>query len=115
MATVHERQPSPQILPEQRTPPIDTSIRGWEWEDIKEWLSLEVHLPNTDDVVRIFKEQNINKGSVLLRLEEEHLKEMGIVKVGDRLSLLEALDDLRKRAGLVPSVAHIEVDLLMDQ
>ena len=115
MATVHERQPSPQIFPEKGTPPIDTSIRGWEWEDIKEWLSLEVHLPNTDDVVRIFKEQNINKGSVLLRLEEEHLKEMGIVKVGDRLLLLEALDDLRKRAGLVPSVAHIEVDLLMDQ
>lgn len=115
MATVHERQPSPQTFSEQGTPPIDASIKGWEWEDIKGWLSLEVHLPNTDNVVRIFEEQNINKGSVLLRLEEEHLKEMGIVKVGDRLLLLEALDDLRKRAGLVPSVAHIEVDLLVDQ
>lgn len=115
MATVDERQPSPQTYPEQATPPIDSSIKGWEWDDIKDWLSAEVHLASTDYVLSIFEEQNISKGSVLLRLEEEHLKEMGIVKVGDRLLLLEALDDLRKRAGLVPSVTHVEVDTLVDQ
>ena len=115
LAPVHERQPSPQIYPASETPPIDFSIKTWGREDIRTWLSDEVQLPDADSVLRIFDEQNISKGSVLLRLEEEHLKEMGIAKVGDRLALLEALDDLRKRAGLVPSVAHVEVDTLVDQ
>ena len=115
MAAVSERQPSPQIYTDQGTLSIDSTIKGWEWEDIKEWLSMEVHLSDTESIVRIFNEQNINRGSVLLRLEEGHLKEIGVVKVGDRLLLLEALDDLRKRAGLVPSVSHVEVDMLVDQ
>lgn len=115
LAPVHERQPSPQISPGSESPLIDFNIKTWEQEDIRTWLSDEVQLPDTDNVLRKFDEQNIDRGSVLLRLNEEHLKEMGIAKVGDRLALLEALDDLRKRAGLVPSVTHVEVDTLVDQ
>ena len=48
-----------------------------------------------------FTDHAIRSGSLLLSLEESHLKEMGIVKVGHRLEIMEAIHKLRREAGLV--------------
>lgn len=48
----------------------------------------------------LFREHAISSGWLLMRLEESHLKEMGVSKVGHRFCLVQAIRQLRKDAGL---------------
>ena len=59
-----------------------------------------------------FKEHAIQSGSLLLALEESHLKEMGVVKVGHRLGIMEAINHLRREAGLVDKYKFMDLPTL---
>jgi len=63
----------------------------------------------------MFKEHEINSGSTLLSLTEEHLKEMGITKVGHRLKLANLLETLRKDLGLVSREKYSNLTTLLSQ
>jgi hypothetical protein len=60
-----------------------------------------------------FTEHAIRSGNLLLSLEESHLKEMGVVKVGHRLELVEAIHGLRREAGLVNKYKFINLPQLL--
>lgn len=61
----------------------------------------------------MFSEHAIRSGRLLLALEESHLKEMGVVKVGHRLDILEAIHALRREAGLVSKHKFISLPTLL--
>lgn len=46
----------------------------------------------------LFVEHAINSGRVLLALNEQHLREMGVAKIGHRLEILGNLGALKRRA-----------------
>lgn len=50
-----------------------------------------------------------------MELQEEHLKEMGVTCVGHRLELVQAIEELRKEAGLVSREKYVDVSTLMIQ
>ena len=56
----------------------------------------------------MFEEHGVESGRGLLQLEEAHLKEMGVSKVGHRLELCEQLRELRGMAGATPSGEDME-------
>ena len=60
-----------------------------------------------------FTEHAIRSGNLLLTLEESHLKEMGVVKVGHRLELMEAIHGLQREAGLVNKCKFINLPQLL--
>ena len=60
-----------------------------------------------------FNEHAIRSGNLLLTLEESHLKEMGVVKVGHRLEIMEAIHGLRREAGLINKYKFIDLPTLL--
>lgn len=50
----------------------------------------------------------MESGHCLLQLEEDHVKEMGVVKVGHRLWLCRQLSELRRSAKVMVSGVDIE-------
>lgn len=71
----------------------DSSLTPWSEKEVAEWLKelgLAEYLP-------IFEEHQVLSGRILMQLTEEHLKEMGVRKVGHRLALLGSLDELKRR------------------
>ncbi|KAK0544158.1 ATP binding [Tilletia horrida] len=81
---------------------VDT-IRRWSASDVAAWLSsvrLEAHAP-------AFEANHIN-GKVILEVDKNALKNMGITAVGDRVRLDKAIRDLKRAASsasLSPSSA----------
>ena len=61
----------------------------------------------------MFEEHGIETGHVLLQLEEEHIKEIGVVKVGHRLLLCEQLRELRRLAKA--AVGGVDMESLLSQ
>ena len=49
----------------------------------------------------VFEEHAVDRGCVLLCLEEGHLREMGVGRVGHRLLLMDAIATLREQGGHV--------------
>ena len=70
-------------------------IKSWTDSDVARWLSENKagHLAN------IFKTNDI-RGDVILDLNQESLKEMGIKSVGERIRVLSAVKVLRQRNSL---------------
>lgn len=50
-----------------------------------------------------------------MSLQEDHLKEMGVTCVGQRLDMVKAIGDLRKEAGLVSREKYVDISSLMMQ
>ena len=55
------------------------------------------------------EEHCVTSGDVLLRLTEEHLKEMGMRVVGHRLKVVDALEGLRLQSGLLPQAQFVQM------
>ena len=58
-------------------------------------------------------EHAIETGSGLLQLQESHLKEMGVTKIGHRLHLCDQLRELRRKAKVTAD--GVEIDHLLSQ
>ena len=63
----------------------------------------------------MFKEHSIRSGRLLLSLEESHLKEMGVARVGHRLEIMEGLHQLQTEAGEICRRKYVDVPSLMKQ
>ena len=63
----------------------------------------------------LFSKHAIRSGRILLNLCEDHLKDMGVTKVGHRLEILGNIVELRKRAGLVSQELFRDIHVLIDQ
>ena len=50
-----------------------------------------------------------------MALQEEHLKEMGVSRVGHRLELVKAIEELRREAGLVSRERYMDISTLIMQ
>ena len=87
-----------------RGPPIiDHPVLSWTFDNIRDWLH-ELHL---GEYKNNFYLQAVTSGKILLQLSQEDLKEMGVNKVGDRLTLCNALDELRSAAGMIPRASYL--------
>ena len=64
---------------------------SWTFDEITRWL-LSLGL---SEYVSNFKSHEITSGEVLLELQEEHLKELGIWKVGHRVLLCKKIQELK--------------------
>ena len=60
-----------------------------------------------------FQKHAIESGRQLLQLKEDHLKEMGVGKVGHRLRLCEHLRELRRLAEVTAD--GVDMDSLLSQ
>ena len=89
----------------------DSTMLQWDEEDIEKWL---VKI-NMAPYLELFKEHVIKSGRQLLSLTEDHLKEVGVKKLGDRLDLAYHIDELRKRAGWVSRAAFVDIPDLLHQ
>lgn len=111
----NERGPSPTRQNSNILPPsskyVEEAIFGWRWPDITEWLS-EQGLSN--HAQRLLNHK-VCSGKALLRVTEEHLKEIGFVVVGERLEMLDAIDRLRARAGVSRLGAFVDAPSLLEQ
>lgn len=87
-----------------------TTISTWKSSSIEEWLK-SVNLQKHSSMLL---EQGITTGSVLLQLTEDHLKEMGLLVIGERLALVNALDKLRLEAGYYPSAKFFDGDFFLE-
>lgn len=67
-------------------------VKGWNDDEIATWL-VEV---NAGQYITIFKSNDI-RGNVLLDVDQQALKEMGMRSVGDRIKLIVAIKALRQR------------------
>ena len=70
-----------------------SSVVRWGKKEIAEWLD-DIGL---GDYLPVFEEHAVVSGKILVQLTEEHLKEMGVRKVGHRLALVAGLNDLRMK------------------
>ena len=106
---------------------IGKTVESWQQQEVADWLeeigmkeyqvytekmlaSLERNVLCMQD---LFDEHAVESGRGLLRLEEDHLKEMGVAKVGHRLQLCEHLRELRRAARV--SVGGLDMDCLLSQ
>lgn len=67
------------------------------------------------NVQKCFKEHSVRCGESVVALEEEHLKEMGVVSVGHRLELIKAIEELRKECGFVSREKYVDVAYVISQ
>ena len=87
------------------------AITKWSSLDITAWLH-ELGLPQYS---QHFNDHCITNGEVLLQLTEEHLERMGLRIIGHRLMLVNAIDKLRRRTGLLPSAKFVNVEFLLEE
>ena len=96
----------------ERSPPIiNHPVLSWTFDNIRDWLH-ELHLGEYAD---LFALHAVNSGKIMLQLSQEDLKEMGVNKVGDRLTLCNALDELRSAAGMIPKASYLYADDFVDR
>ncbi|CAI6265008.1 unnamed protein product [Periconia digitata] len=68
------------------------AIRRWDEEKVGEWLKRI----NCGQYAELFKQNNIN-GENLMEMDQTHLKDMGIKKVGDRVRIGSQAKQLRNK------------------
>ncbi|POW09834.1 hypothetical protein PSTT_06546 [Puccinia striiformis] len=66
-----------------------TPVPDWTEEDVKGWLQAV----GFDELAHVTEEQGID-GTVLMHLDSESLKDLGFVKVGQRLRLMRLINEL---------------------
>ena len=97
------------------------SVLQWTKEDVEAWLAeagmeeylVSSHVPRGGALSlaqpslsrhthaqSLFREHGLESGRGLVRLQETHLKEMGVAKVGHRLELAARVSELRRAAGV---------------
>ncbi len=57
----------------------------------------------------------MDSGNILLSLTEDHLKEMGISKVGHRVKIVSLIDGLRRGAALISREKYSDISALLAQ
>lgn len=62
-----------------------------------------------------FEEHAIRCGQSLVSLTEADLKEIGVAKVGHRLELMEAIEQLRKEGALLSRDKFVDMNSLLTQ
>ncbi|KAG6832139.1 hypothetical protein H0H87_002451 [Tephrocybe sp. NHM501043] len=77
-------------------------IRTWSDNHVARWLT-DIKCANH---AATFKANDI-RGDVLLELDQETLKEMGVSSIGDRLRIVNAVKALRQRSSSRPSTASL--------
>ena len=77
------------------------------------WVAVCASAVRVHDLQSSFDEHGVWSGRSLLLLEEAHVKEMGVVKVGHRLELCDRLRELRRAAKVV--AGGIDVECLLSQ
>ena len=107
----HSRSPSRSSSRASDGIGFDAVVLHWDSMDIDSWLE-EIDMT---DYKHLFKQQEITTGRRLLSLQEEHLKEIGVIKVGHRLELSFHIDELRKAAGWVSRAAFVDISTLLNQ
>ena len=90
---------------------IDIAILHWDGADIDLWLD-QIGM---EGYKYLFRQQALSTGRRLLSLTEEHLKEIGITTVGDRIEMMFQIDELRKTAGWVSRAAFVDLPTLLNQ
>ncbi|KAF2141373.1 uncharacterized protein K452DRAFT_228667 [Aplosporella prunicola CBS 121167] len=68
------------------------SVKSWDEERVGDWLK-SINLPQYEE---LFKANNIT-GEVLMEMDSNHLKEMGIRKIGDRIRISSQAKLFRNR------------------
>ncbi|KAJ4356352.1 ATP binding [Didymosphaeria variabile] len=68
------------------------AVRHWDEEKVGDWLKRI----NCSQYVELFKQNNIN-GENLMEMDQTHLKDMGIKKVGDRVRIGSQAKQLRNK------------------
>lgn len=86
--------------PRSRRKEIEQFVRDLDPLQVQEWTEQDVvekylRPTNMEHLAKMFIENRIN-GAVLLSLEESHLKDMGFHIVGDRITFLDYLKQLKK-------------------
>lgn len=76
-------------------------LRTWSDEHVAKWLN-DIKCGCHEDT---FKANEI-RGQVLLDLDHNILQEMGIVSIGDRLRIINAIKILRQKVSTKPSIDH---------
>lgn len=61
----------------------------------------------------LFEEHGVDSGRSVLQLKEEHVKEMGVTKVGHRLHLCGQITELRRSAKL--AISGVDMEQLLSQ
>lgn len=87
-----------------------SSISTWKSDNIDEWLE-SVGLMKHSSLLR---DQGITSGSVLLQLTEDHLKEMGLSLIGERIAFMNGVDKLRLEAGYYPTAKFFDGDYFLE-
>lgn len=78
------------------------SVLSWNFDDIRDWL----RKLNLFEYVEAFEIHAITNGKILLQLTQENLKDIGINRVGHRVVVSNALDEMRNLVGMVPMAPH---------
>ncbi|KAF1977985.1 protein kinase byr2 [Bimuria novae-zelandiae CBS 107.79] len=68
------------------------AVRHWDEEKVGDWL----RRINCSQYVELFRQNNIN-GENLMEMDQSHLKDMGIKKVGDRVRIGSQAKQLRNK------------------
>lgn len=91
------RAPTPDILVPSSGKSFSQHLKSWTNGEVSAWLGTFkcAHL------APLFQQNDID-GKVVLDLDMASLKEMGVPKVGERVKILTAVKELRKRAAGVP-------------
>ena len=82
-----------------------SSVLHWGQEEVYKWLAdigMMEEIPH-------FTEHAVTSGRVLLQLTEDHLKEMGVSKVGHRITLYTRLNELRREEGIMLGVENLQL------
>ncbi len=104
------RAPTPDILVPSSGQSFSQHLKTWTNSEMAAWLGTFkcAHL------APLFQQNDIN-GKVVLDLDMASLKEMGVPKVGERVKILTALKELRKRAAGVPVTSSAASPRITDE
>ena len=101
----HPRPPTPPLLhPPAHYSSFSSYLRSWGNSEVAAFLALH----RCGHYASIFQRNDID-GRVLLDLDMGNLKEMGVIKVGERVKLLGGIKDLRKRAAASPASSSLSI------
>ena len=92
----------------RRDPP---PVEKWRNTEINVWLT-ELGFSQYETN---FNHHSINNGAILMQLTEEHLDKMGISVIGHRLAIVNAIDQLRRRSGLLPAAKFVNIEYLLEE
>jgi mitogen-activated protein kinase kinase kinase len=95
-----QRPTTPPLYKAPPNVPFHTHLSTWSSPEINAFLTLQ----RCSHHAKVFEENDIT-GSVILELGADELKELGVIKVGERVRLLGAIRELKRRS--VSSLASV--------